>query len=138
MRISVLLFASSLTLTSTQAGEMAKQGENNSTSYYVAIPDSGSPVQWVGIQRSDSGDPMFDFMGVNSTDLGGHGTEVQMDPSGYQIFVTWGRSGEFHYTGGTGKFAGISGEGTWSCTHPRSPDGRELSVCHNKSSWKLP
>ena len=39
---------------------------------------------------------------------------------------------------GTGKFAGISGEGTWSCTHPRSADGRQLSICHQKSSWKLP
>ena len=137
MRSSVLLFASSLTLGSAQADEIAKQGEENSTTYYVAIPDSGSPVQWVGIQRSDSGNLMFDLMGVNSIDLGGHGTEVHMDPSGDQIFVTWGPS-EFHYVGGTGKFAGISGEGTWSCTHPRSPDGRVLGVCHNKASWKLP
>jgi hypothetical protein len=138
MRSSVLLFAASLALTSAEAGEAAKQGEENATAYYVAIPDSGSTVQWVGIRRSDSGDPMFDKMGVNSTDLGGHGTEVQMDPSGDQIFVTWGPS-EFHYTGGTGKFAGISGEGTWSCTHPRSPDaGIELAICTQKSSWKLP
>ena len=54
MRSSVLLLAASLAPTSAEAGEAAKQGEENGTAYYVAIPDSGSTVHWVGIRRSDS------------------------------------------------------------------------------------
>ena len=40
MRSSVLLFASLLALTSAQADEMAKQGEESSTVYYVMLSRS--------------------------------------------------------------------------------------------------
>jgi hypothetical protein len=137
MRALVLLFASSFALASAQAGEMAKQGSDSTTVYWVEIPAGAGPREWAGIIRTESGDTMFDKLGVLSTDLGGHGRSTIIDPQGDEVFVTW-EMGTFHYVGGTGKYSGISGEATWSCTHPRSPDGRILSICQQKSSWKLP
>ena len=56
MRSSVLLFASSLALASAQADEMAKEGVESSTIYYVMLSSSGDSVEWAGIRRIDSGD----------------------------------------------------------------------------------
>jgi hypothetical protein len=68
MRALVLSFASSLAITSAHAGEMAKEGNDSSTIYYVTI----APNEYAGIKRTDSGDEMFDRMSVRSTDHGGH------------------------------------------------------------------
>ena len=143
MRAWVFLFASSLALTSAQAGETAKQGSDSTTTYFVEIPTSGGHLEWVGIIRTESGDAMFDKLGVHSAELGGdgnplfHGHSTIIDPQGDMVFTTWAQ-GTLQYVGGTGKYAGISGEGTWGCAHPRSPDGRQLGICQQKSSWKLP
>jgi hypothetical protein len=143
MRALVLLFASSLALTSAQAGETAKQGSDSTTTYFVEIPTSGGHLEWVGIIRTESGDAMFDKMGVHSTDLGGdgflggHGKSTIIDSYGDKVFTTWAE-GASHYVGGTGKYAGISGEGVWSCIHRVAPDGWAVDICQGKSSWKLP
>ena len=138
MRTLVLLFASSLALASAQAGEMAKQGEESSTIYYVMLSYSPDVVEWAGIRRIERGDAMFDKMGVRCTQHGSEAKCTLSDSLGDEIF-TISEPGRFHYAGGTGDYAGISGEGTWSCIHPASPDsGTELGICTQKSSWKLP
>lgn len=134
MRPSVLLFVSSLALTSAQADEMAKQGEESSTIYYVMLSHSPDVVEWAGIRRTDGGDAKFDKMGVRCTL---HGFETGKctlsDEFGDEIFTTT-EPGVFHYVGGTGDYAGISGEGEWHCTHPNSPDADiELAICTQKS-----
>jgi hypothetical protein len=144
MRALVLLFASSLALASAHAGEMAKQGSDSSTIYYVTI----APNEYAGVKRTDSADAMFDRMAVRSTHHGGgHGDVVMMDADGDQIFATWEFSGPaddgrelgvWHWARGTGKYAGISGEGVWTCNLLRTPDGTEMSICPHKISWKLP
>jgi hypothetical protein len=132
----VLLFASSLALASAQAGEMPKQGDESSTNYFVGLPGTG---EMVGIKRTDNGDAMFDKMGVRTTDSGGRGETVLIDAEGDQIFATWEDGlGTFHYVRGTGKYAGISGEGTWTCESVRPLGSESLRICQNKSSWKLP
>ena len=67
MRPSVLLFVSSLALTSAQADERPKQGEESSTIYYVMLSHSPDVVEWAGIRRTDGGDAKFDKMGVRCT-----------------------------------------------------------------------
>lgn len=137
MRSSVLLFASSLALTSAQADEMAKQGEESSTIYEVlSSPDGG---EWAGIRRIDSGDARFDKMGVRCTQ---HGFETGNctlgDNLGDEIFTTF-EPRVFHYTGGTGDYAGISGESEYRCEHLNSLDATiALAICTQKSRWKLP
>ena len=135
MRALVLLFASSLALASAQAGEMAKQGDASSTLYLVGLPMTGIIV---GIMRSNNGDAMFDKMGIRVTESGDRRETVLIDAEGDQIFETFEISGTFRYVRGTGKYAGISGEGTWICESIR-PEGPEpLRICQNKSNWKLP
>jgi hypothetical protein len=134
MRALVLSFASSLAITSAHAGEMAKEGNDSSTIYYVTI----APNEYAGIKRTDSGDEMFDRMSVRSTDHGGHhGDLVMMDADGDQIFATW-ELGVWRWVRGTGKYNGISGEGVWTCSLLRTPDGTGMSICPHKMSWKLP
>jgi len=137
MRRLVLLFASSLAIASAAAGEMAKQGNDSSTIYYVQIAVN----EYAGVKRTDNGDEMFDRMAVRSTYRGGNrGDVVMMDADGDQIFATWegGELGPWHWVRGTGKYDGISGEGVWNCSHLLSPDGTGMAICPHKMSWKLP
>ena len=137
MRRLVLLFASSLAIASADAGEMAKQGNDSSTIYYVQIAVN----EYAGVKRTDNGDEMFDRMAVRSTYRGGNrGDVVMMDADGDQIFATWegGELGPWHWVRGTGKYDGISGEGVWTCSVLRASDGTEMSICPHKMSWKLP
>ena len=137
MRRLVLLFASSLALTSAQSGEMAKQGNDSSTIYYVQIAVN----EYAGVKRTDNGDEMFDRMAVRSTYRGGNrGDVVMMDADGDQIFATWegGELGPWHWVRGTGKYDGISGEGVWTCSVLRASDYTEMSICPHKMSWKRP
>jgi hypothetical protein len=136
---SVLLFASSLALTSAQAGEMVKQGEESSTIYYVMLSSSPDGVEWAGIRRIDSGDAMFDKMGVRCTEHGvATGKCTLSNDLGDEIFTTF-EPRRFHYSGGTGDYAGISGEGEYTCEHLASPDSATaFEICTQKSSWKLP
>jgi hypothetical protein len=135
MRTLALLFATSLALASAQAGEMAKQGEESSTTYFVGLPGTG---EMVGIKRSDNGDAMFDKMGVRVTESGDRRETVLIDAEGDQIFEAFESEGTFRYVRGTGKYAGISGEGTWTCDSIRPLGPEPLRICQNKSSWRLP
>ena len=139
MRRLVLLLASSLAIASADAGEMAKQGNDSSTVYYVEI----APNEYAGIKRTDNGDAMFDRMAIRSTYRGGsRGDLVMIDADGDKIFATWeafrGELGPWHWVRGTGKYDGISGEGVWSCSPLVSPDGTGMFICPQKMSWKRP
>ena len=139
MRRLVLWFVSSLTIASADAGEMAKQGNDSSTVYYVQI----APNEYAGIKRTDNGDAMFDRMAIRSTYRGGsRGDLVMIDADGDEIFATWeasgGERGPWHWVRGTGKYDGISGEGVWSCSQLLSPDGTGMFICPHKMSWKRP
>jgi hypothetical protein len=128
------LFASSLALASAQAGETAKQGQESSTTYLVTLPGTG---EIVGIKRADNGDAMFDKMGVRITESGDRRETVLIDAEGDRIFETFDCD-TFHYVRRTGKYAGISGEGTWTCETVRSLGPEPLRICKNEASWKLP
>jgi hypothetical protein len=143
MNALVFLIASSLAIASADAGEMAKQGNDSSTVYYVQIAVN----EYAGIKRTDNGDAMFDRMAVRSTYRGGNrGDVVMMDADGDQIFATWElevtpsatHGGPWRWVRGTGKYDGISGEGVWTCSVLRASDYTEMSICPHKMSWKLP
>ena len=78
-------------------------------------------------------------MGVRCTEHGfERGNCTLSDDLGDEIFTTY-EPRVFHYAGGTGDYAGISGEGEWRCIHPNSPDSSTaFSICTQKSTWKLP
>ena len=137
MRASILLFASSLALASAQAGELVKQGSDSTTTYSVEVSTSEGQTEWYGIIRTESGDAMFDRLGIHTTDFGHRGKATIIDSHGDKIFTTY-EGGASHYVGGTGKYAGISGEGTQTCSPLTAPDTGVLGICQGTSSWKLP
>jgi hypothetical protein len=63
------------------------------------------------------------------------------DKEGDLIFTTYeikGAAGTHNFVGGTGKYSGITGTADFTLQRVRSPDGRLLSVVHEKANWKLP
>jgi hypothetical protein len=157
--------AASLLPLSVQAADMPKEGTDAFTNIW-AITISNTIQQGTnsfdtyeinGVARNDAGGPMFNFFGLRcvgtSSGPGGgerseHGTCTYTDKDGDNIFAPYtGKSGHgsargtYEVAGGTGKFAGITGNGEWWNINPapiKSDDKRGRGVIANKVSWKLP
>jgi hypothetical protein len=156
------LVAASLLPLSVQAADMPKAGSDNFTTVLVVTlantiqqgTQSFVTYEVDGVARNDAGGPMFNFFGVRCIALEegpdpskftGHGTCTFTDADGDNIFTpynsTGGRGGTFEVAGGTGKFAGITGNGEWrriDLAPIKSDDKRARAVVSNKVSWKLP
>jgi hypothetical protein len=105
-----------------------------------------------GVARNDSGGPMFNMFGQRCVGLwdsvaganSDRGTCTFTDKDGDNIFMPYtARSGRGTYevSGGTGKFAGITGSGEYVINDPgqiRSDDKRNRGFVSNKVTWKLP
>jgi len=159
--VPALAVASLLPL-SVQAADLPREGSDNFTTVLVVTlantmqQDTQSLVTYEvdGVARNDAGGPMFNFFGVRCVALEegpdpgkmtGHGTCTFTDTDGDNIFTPFsasiGRRGTFEVTGGTGKFAGITGKGEWRRIDPapiKSDDKRARAVVSSKVSWKLP
>src|SRR6516165_8599110 len=96
-----------------------------------------------GVARNDAGGPMFNLFGLRCVGMGsGPGSELgtctYTDKDGDNIFMPYtGKSGRGTYevAGGTGKFAGITGNGEWWNVSPapiKSDDKRGRGVISNK------
>jgi hypothetical protein len=156
------LAAASLLPLSAQAADLPKEGTDNFTNVFVVTSSntvqqgSQSFVTYEvdGVARDDAGGPMFNLFGVRCVGMEegpgigkmtGHGTCTYTDTDGDNIFMPYnakeGRRGTYEVAGGTGKFAGITGNGEWWRIDPapiKSDDKRARPVTSNKVSWKLP
>jgi|SRR5215472_1082419 hypothetical protein len=156
------LAAASLLPLSVQAADMPKGGSDNFTNVLVVTSSntieqgtqSLSSYEVDGVARNDAGGPMFNLFGVRCVGVEegpgpgkftGHGTCTYTDTDGDNIFTPYsasiGRRGTFAVTGGTGKFAGITGNGEWRRIDPvpiKSDDKRARAVVSLTISWKLP
>lgn len=76
-------------------------------------------------------------MSPEGEQLDGSGTCEGVDPDGDIWWLWWngGMEGEFGFTGGTGKYAGITGGGTWKA-QLRYPDGSFTNDW--EGSWTIP
>jgi hypothetical protein len=156
-RFLTIAVASLLTL-SVQAADMPKEGTDNFTNVWTTTVSntiqqgthSFTTYEIDGVARNDAGGPMFNLFGLRCVGMGsGPGSELgtctYTDKDGDNIFMPYtGKSGRGTYevAGGTGKFAGITGNGEWWNVNPAPPiksdDKRGRGVIANKVSWKLP
>jgi len=152
------LVASVATFAEAQATELPKQGEDSYTTDYVVTSMKATKfgdrtvtqIEFAGVSHNDAGGTMFDKLGAHCIGFGengaSHGDCVDVDKDGDQIFTTYetpGPSGKpgtgvHHYVGGTGKYAGISGDADFSAMPVKSADGTVLFIVPHKAKWKLP
>lgn len=103
-----------------------------------------------GLSLNDKGSGMFHDMGMRClaliTSEGGKprsdGRCVLVDRDGDQVFHTFvnrGGTGHHDITGGTGKYAGITGREDFTIAGGlRAPEGMNVLVVPVKATWKLP
>jgi hypothetical protein len=150
------LVAASLLPLSVQAADIPKEGSVNFTNVFVmtsvnTIQQGTQPFDTYevdGVAHNDAGGAMFNFFGVRCIGMDEgpttRGTCTYTDTDGDNIFAPYSgmpRHGTFELTGGTGKFAGITGSGEWTRISPapiKSDDKRFRIFNSLKASWKLP
>jgi hypothetical protein len=147
------------------AADLPKQGTDSFTNVWVAHPanimQQGSRTfltfEINGVARNDGGAPMFNLFGMRCIGLwetpgketwNDRGTCTYTDKDGDNIFATFGgktdekgvERGTYEVTGGTGKFAGITGSGEYLDPHApiKAEDKALRGAVSNKISWKLP
>jgi hypothetical protein len=103
-----------------------------------------------GVSRNDKGSGMlhnlgmrcWGFIDVVENKPSTTGRCVEMDADGDQVFATYVNKagvGSHTFIGGTGKYAGISGEQTFSGVTPvKGPDGLNVLIVSTHTTWKLP
>ena len=115
----------------------------------ATAPDGERPSDTDGIDTNDDGG-LFDKLGGHC--LGIYGTVakkdivrvvcVKTDKDGDQIFEdstsSGGNSGKSILAGGTGKYAGITGDDDYSFEMIKSPTGTPLFLTTTHVQWKLP
>ncbi len=157
--ISRLTILSCLLLTPlcAHATDLPKQGTDSYTTIYVTVTAStlkaGNRTVIVydtyGVSQNDNGRPMFNAMGVRcqgmreiiGTESTNRGTCVDTDKDGDEIYTTYeakGAVGSHIFTGGTGKYAGLTGTADYTLEPVKGPDGRGMSIVRHKATWKLP
>lgn len=79
----------------------------------------------------------FSTVSPEGDQLDGSGSCVGLDEDGdiWRIWWSGAMGGEFGFTGGTGKYAGINGGGTWT-TKVRYPDGKVMNDW--EGTWTIP
>ena len=158
MRTVAFLFASYFVLSTAQAAELPKQGEDSYTTDYIVTSmkmtkfgdRAVTQIEFAGISHNDNGGEMFDKLGARCVGFSengvGHGDCVDVDKDGDQIFTTYevpegsGKpgTGVHQYVGGTGKYTGITGQADLTTIPVKSSDGTLMFVVPHKASWKLP
>ncbi len=139
------------------------EGKTSYTSYYtvksaqtVKLGEGRSltSVEFTGLTRNDEGKDMFDNMSVLClgdyfADGGvteGQGACTEVDADGDEVFTKFTFSsatkppaGVHTMIGGTGKYAGISGEASFTVQYLKPPaEGMRMFVVPHQVTWKRP
>lgn len=155
-----VLLAITASISPANAQTMAKRGSFSGVfSWYVS---SGQTLQvdkdhliWGGVAtgpvRNDAGSGFLHaaaaactFSGEFRKDTVTHnnGDCVATDPDGDKVTMAWKctscpQAGDFQWTGGTGKYAGIKGKGTFTQSDA-GPPGSNSGWSGWKGQWELP
>ena len=137
-----------------QKNEMPQQGSTTYEAYYLnhvlsnvdmGEQGSGSVIEGFGITRNTSGQKPFDKLSVHCVFYEGSragqysetGACTETDAEGDMIYVTVATDAQT-ITGGTGKYKGITGTGTFSGHPLRPPAAVTFAVeVEHKVSWKI-
>jgi hypothetical protein len=147
------------------AQDLPKQGTANFTDY-ATIPsvkvmrlDKDSRVinyEVYGVSRNDDGNPAFNNMAIHcmgsSITLDNHATSrglcVQADKDGDQLFINYEADGASpdasvsagieHFVGGTGKYAGITGQAEFTRQLMKGPDNTYTMIMPHHANWTKP
>ena len=112
---------------------------------YLGDGASESLVELTGVSRNAVGQPAFDAMNAHclmlSTIIGGkprrYGVCTQTDNDGDHAFTSFDGAAT-KLIGGTGKYKGISGSGSYSVTPEPSPEpGRYGYAMENDMTWTI-
>jgi len=145
---------------SALAGELPKQG-THSISWtfsgpYTAIEIGEDQWAWSStftiVVWNDAGEGLYHDMSANCVGMGSEEPDAPFTDSGYcsyvdadgdRMFEYWTETGEGKGTdtllGGTGKYAGIQGGGTYEYSYtPDAPEGTFNGYGHTKGSYTLP
>lgn len=150
---------------SASAQELPKQGTANFTDYATIISpktmtlDKDNRVtnyEVYGVSRNDDGNQIFNNMAIHcmgsiitaDNHAASRGLCVQSDKDGDQLFInyeTGGRSADAsvyggieHFTGGTGKYAGITGQAELTRQTVKAPDNTLMLILPHHASWTKP
>ena len=137
-----------------QKNDMPQQGSATYAAYYLnhvlwtmdmGEQGSGAVIEGFGITRNTSGQEPFDKLSVHCLFFeGSHGGQysetgscTETDTDGDMIFLTVATDTQT-LTGGTGKYKGIAGTGTFSGhpLRPPAPGTFAVEVDH-KVNWKM-
>ncbi|SAK81003.1 hypothetical protein AWB79_05262 [Caballeronia hypogeia] len=156
--LAAMIFGASLSPFSSvswaQNNVMPQQGSATYVAYYLnhvlstmdmGEKNSGAVIEGFGITRSDNGQKPFDklsvhclfFEGARGGQYSETGSCTETDTDGDMIYLTVATDTQT-FTGGTGKYKGISGTGTFS-GHPLRPPapGTFAVEVEHKVNWKL-
>jgi hypothetical protein len=142
---------------SAQAQTAAKQGEETVTHTFTFVDKTmklGDRTaifrELTGLSRNDKGSGMFHNLGMRcwgfidiiDSKASSIGRCVEADAEGDQIFSTFENKagvGAHTLTGGTGKYAGISGQQAFSSVSiVKGPDGVSVMTIALKATWQRP
>ena len=109
-----------------------------------------------GVSRNDDGNEIFNNMAIHcmgsivtaDSQAVSRGLCVQSDKDGDQLFINYesgGRSagastygGIEHFAGGTGKYAGITGQAEFTRQVVKAPDNSIMIILPHHASWTRP
>jgi hypothetical protein len=148
---------------SASAQDIPKQGTANYTDYStiitpktMAMGKDGSVTNYevYGVSRNDDGDQIFNNMAIHcmgssilaNGEAISRGLCVQSDKDGDQLFINYENSGRTggtyggieHFVGGTGKYAGMTGEADLTRQVVKAPDNSLMIVLSHHATWTRP
>jgi hypothetical protein len=140
------------------AADQAKSGEDSYTTAYHVVATTAmklgdrtvSTMELSGVTTNDGGGAMFNNMGtrcLGTRDASGNevksrGTCIDIDSDGDQVFSDYeadAKGGVHTFTGGTGKYKGLTGTASYIFKPVKSPDGaNRMFIVPHKAKWQLP
>jgi hypothetical protein len=147
------------------AQELPKQGTANFTDYAMIVSPKTMTMgkdsrvtnyEVYGVSRNDDGNPIFNNMAIHcmgsiitaDNHAVSRGLCVQSDKDGDQLFINYETGGSSadasvyggieHFTGGTGKYAGITGQAELTRQIVNAPDNTRMLILPHKARWTKP
>lgn len=145
------------------ASDFPKQGKADYTTFFVTTASrtmalgtrNYTTYELNGVTRNDEGAETFNNLGVrclgtrevDGDDVHIGGTCTELDKDGDQVFQTYqakgktsggGFAGTHAFVGGTGKYAGITGNADYTFQVVNGPDSVRMLVVHDHATWTRP
>ncbi|WP_456684439.1 hypothetical protein [Bradyrhizobium sp. P5_C11_2] len=157
-KLPIALGMSACFVVGAHAAETPKSGEDAYTSSFVVVATntmkSGDKnvvyLELNGITTNDAGGQMFNNVGTRCMGLRemtgsavhSRGSCVDVDTDGDQFYSDFdadAKGGVHTFTGGTGKYKGLTGSAPYTYTNLKGPEGaNRMFIVRHKAKWQLP